>query len=59
LTVFLSNAGGIWDNAKKSIEGGPRNPKENTGKGSERHKVGAIVDTVGDPIIEAANLVFL
>ncbi len=45
LAVFMSNAGGAWDNAKKSIEDEPVNLKANTGKGSERHKAGVVGDT--------------
>ncbi len=47
LAVFMSNAGGAWDNAKKSIEDEPRNLALNTGKGSERHKASVVGDTVG------------
>ena len=55
LAVFMSNAGGAWDNAKKSIEDEPRDLKANTGKGSERHKAGVVGDTVGDPIKDTAG----
>jgi K(+)-stimulated pyrophosphate-energized sodium pump len=55
LAVFMSNAGGAWDNAKKSIEDEPRNVTENTGKGSERHKAGVVGDTVGDPLKDTAG----
>ncbi|MBI5954843.1 MAG: sodium-translocating pyrophosphatase [Chloroflexi bacterium] len=55
LAVFLSNAGGAWDNAKKSIEDEPRDLKNNTGKGSERHKAGVVGDTVGDPMKDTAG----
>lgn len=55
LAVFLSNAGGAWDNAKKSIEDEPRNLQANTGKGSERHKAGVVGDTVGDPLKDTAG----
>lgn len=55
LAVFMSNAGGAWDNAKKSIEDEPRNLIENTGKGSERHKAGVVGDTVGDPLKDTAG----
>ncbi|MHC1784838.1 MAG: sodium-translocating pyrophosphatase [Anaerolineaceae bacterium] len=55
LAVFMSNAGGAWDNAKKSIEDEPRNLTENTGKGSERHKAGVVGDTVGDPLKDTAG----
>ena len=55
LAVFMSNAGGAWDNAKKSIEDEPRNLEKNTGKGSERHKAGVVGDTVGDPLKDTAG----
>ncbi len=55
LAVFLSNAGGAWDNAKKAIEDEPRDLKNNTGKGSERHKAGVVGDTVGDPMKDTAG----
>ncbi len=55
LAVFMSNAGGAWDNAKKSIEDEPRDLVKNTGKGSERHKAGVVGDTVGDPMKDTAG----
>jgi K(+)-stimulated pyrophosphate-energized sodium pump len=55
LAVFLSNAGGAWDNAKKAIEDEPRDLTNNTGKGSERHKAGVVGDTVGDPMKDTAG----
>ncbi|MBE3118742.1 MAG: sodium-translocating pyrophosphatase, partial [Candidatus Atribacteria bacterium] len=55
LAVFMSNAGGAWDNAKKSIEDEPRSLTQNTGKGSERHKAGVVGDTVGDPMKDTAG----
>ncbi len=55
LAVFMANAGGAWDNAKKMIEDEPRNIAENTGKGSERHKAGVVGDTVGDPLKDTAG----
>ena len=55
LAVFMSNAGGAWDNAKKSIEDEPRDLAANTGKGSERHKAGVVGDTVGDPLKDTAG----
>ena len=55
LAVFMSNAGGAWDNAKKSIEDEPVDLKANTGKGSERHKAGVVGDTIGDPLKDTAG----
>jgi K(+)-stimulated pyrophosphate-energized sodium pump len=55
LAVFMSNAGGAWDNAKKAIEDEPRDLAKNTGKGSERHKAGVVGDTVGDPMKDTAG----
>jgi K(+)-stimulated pyrophosphate-energized sodium pump len=55
LAVFMANAGGAWDNAKKSIEDEPRDLVKNTGKGSERHKSSVVGDTVGDPLKDTAG----
>jgi len=55
LAVFMSNAGGAWDNAKKSIEDEKRDLEANTGKGSERHKASVVGDTVGDPLKDTAG----
>ncbi len=55
LAVYMANAGGAWDNAKKSIEDEPRDLAKNTGKGSERHKAGVVGDTVGDPLKDTAG----
>ncbi len=55
LAVFMANAGGAWDNAKKTIEDEPRNLAANTGKGSERHKASVVGDTVGDPLKDTAG----
>jgi K(+)-stimulated pyrophosphate-energized sodium pump len=55
LAVYMANAGGAWDNAKKAIEDEPRDLVANTGKGSERHKAGVVGDTVGDPLKDTAG----
>ncbi len=55
LAVFMSNAGGAWDNCKKTIEDEERDVARNRGKGSERHKAGVVGDTVGDPLKDTAG----
>jgi K(+)-stimulated pyrophosphate-energized sodium pump len=55
LAVFMANAGGAWDNAKKCIEDEPRDIAACTGKGSDRHKAGVVGDTVGDPLKDTAG----
>ncbi|WP_305084019.1 sodium-translocating pyrophosphatase [uncultured Oscillibacter sp.] len=50
MAVFMSNAGGAWDNAKKYIESG-----HHGGKGSEQHKAAVVGDTVGDPFKDTSG----
>jgi len=50
MAVLLANSGGMWDNAKKIIEDGLYG-----GKGTEAHKAGVVVDTVGDPFKDTAG----
>jgi len=50
LALFMSNAGGLWDNAKKYIESG-----HHGGRGSDAHKAGVIGDTVGDPFKDTSG----
>ena len=53
LAVFMSNAGGAWDNAKKMVEDEPRT--KTSGKGSDKHKASVTGDTVGDPLKDTAG----
>jgi K(+)-stimulated pyrophosphate-energized sodium pump len=50
MALFMANAGGAWDNAKKAIEGGIHG-----GKGSDPHKAAVVGDTVGDPFKDTSG----
>ena len=50
MAIFMANAGGAWDNAKKYIESGTHG-----GKGSASHKAAVVGDTVGDPFKDTSG----
>ena len=50
LALYMSNAGGLWDNSKMFVEAG-----NNGGKGSTAHKSAVVGDTIGDPFKDTAG----
>ncbi|MCU0664171.1 MAG: sodium/proton-translocating pyrophosphatase, partial [Myxococcota bacterium] len=54
--VFMANAGGAWDNAKKIVETSKALAAEGNGKGSALHEAAVVGDTVGDPYKDTSSV---
>jgi K(+)-stimulated pyrophosphate-energized sodium pump len=54
--IFMANAGGAWDNAKKIVETDPEFKNSGRGKGSELHSATVVGDTVGDPFKDTSSV---
>jgi K(+)-stimulated pyrophosphate-energized sodium pump len=54
--IFMANAGGAWDNAKKIVETDPAYKKSGRGKGSDLHAATVVGDTVGDPFKDTSSV---
>src|SRR6185369_16388675 len=54
--IFMANAGGAWDNAKKIVETDPKYKNTGRGKGSDLHAATVVGDTVGDPFKDTSSV---
>src|SRR5204862_1441944 len=54
--IFMANAGGAWDNAKKIVETDPVYKNSGRGKGSDLHAATVVGDTVGDPFKDTSSV---